>query len=705
MPGTLPDWCARPWNMTCLEIRNYEIMKMEIGNWKLRNYLPRLRWAVRPFSHLQISIFKFLISIFIISCFPDGAFAQNQTDSLRALISHAPEDTAKVWLYRDLYKVFQGQSKLDEMISVAKKGLVLSRQLDYPKGNDYMIFYLATALDMAGRGGEAIPLYEEGVRLNQKNGNLSSEADYTVNLGVAYHYRGDFEEALKYYLRAHEILTKLDSKERLGKVLNNIGIIYQSQEKYGRAEEIYLESFQLKKEAGDSMGMAASLQNLGAVYSQSNDLEKAVEHLKRGRGIYQKLNRPEDVASCFTSLGEIYTRAGKPARSKAAYEQAWAYFEDHPEDGFTAKTLHGLGQAAIREKDYGRAINFLKKGLAMDRQFGQKENALAILKDLGTALNGAGKNAEAYAVAREAYALRDSLTEEKRLSLLEEMQAKFDVRQKDNELKISQLELGQRTRQRNFSIFGAAGLLLLAGSVFFGLRARMKANKKIAEQESEIQNVRIRQLEGEKKTAALTSMLEGEERERSRIAHDLHDSLGGLLTSVKSHFNSLEKPAGKQAVFEKTNHLIDEACGEVRRISHNMMPRALSLSGLSGAVEDLAQNIRQQGLDCELETFGMEDLVLPQAKAVNIYRIIQELTNNVLKHADAKNLLLQIIHRDGELSILVEDDGKGFDVEKAFRQKGLGLSSIASRIELLQAHINWDSVPGEGTTVSVRQSF
>jgi signal transduction histidine kinase len=280
------------------------------------------------------------------------------------------------------------------------------------------------------------------------------------------------------------------------------------------------------------------------------------------------------------------------------------------------------------------------------------------------------------------------------------MQAKFDVAQKDNELKINQLSLKQRTLERNWLLGGGALLALLSLTVIAGLRSRMRAGKKIAAQERALQEQKLRQLEQENQLTALSAMLEGQEKERSRIANDLHDGLGGLLTSVKAHFNSLPQPAGQEALFDKTNRLIDDACGDVRRIAHNMMPRALAVGGLNDALEDLAEGLKKQGLACTLETAGL-DQPLPDSTAVMVYRIVQELAGNALKHAGAKHVLLQVLRHNDQLTVLVEDDGKGFDVPKALRQKGLGLSSIDSRVRFLNGSIDWDAAPGKGASVTV----
>lgn len=639
--------------------------------------------------------------IFFFCLFSFHLSAQNEIDSLLKLVQAAPEDTNKIWLYRDLYKAYYWNDQVEEMIPTAKNGLALAKKLDYFKGTNFMVYYLASALDINGRSSEAIQLFEEGLALVQEKGKEDEAADYFINLGVAHYMRADYEKAIQNYMGAHDIYLRLNEKDKLSKVLNNIAIIYRNQKKYVRAEEIYQQSYGLKKEVGDSTGIAASLQNLAAMSIRLEKYDTAMVYVQQALQIYTELKSEQDIASCYTTLGEVYLSEEKFDEAKRAFEKALDYFGKNPETIYTPNTLQGLAQVALKEEKYPTAETYLRQSLDMARSFERRENTLSVLKDLSTALSQQGKKAEAFDVIQEAYLLRDSLTEETKLSLLEEMQAKFDVKQKDNELKISQLELSERTRQRNFSIFGAITLGLLGISIFIGFKNKMKADKKLSEQKEELQKQRIFQLEQEKKLTTLSAMLEGEDKERSRIANDLHDGLGGLLTSVKSHFNSLTGEVEKDELFKKTNHLIDEACVEVRRISHNMMPRALTLSGLPGALEDLAQNIRQKGVECELEIIGMEGIDLPKATNLNLFRIIQELTNNAVKHAEAKSLLLQLIHQDNRTTVLVEDDGKGFDVTKAMQKKGLGLASIISRVEFLKGEIDWDSVPGEGTTVSL----
>jgi two-component system, NarL family, sensor kinase len=160
-------------------------------------------------------------------------------------------------------------------------------------------------------------------------------------------------------------------------------------------------------------------------------------------------------------------------------------------------------------------------------------------------------------------------------------------------------------------------------------------------------------------------------------------------------------PPGAQEIGPATSQLIDRACTEVRRISHNMMPAALVYAGLPGALDDLADQVRANQIGCVLEIVG--DLnQLSATRTMGLYRIVQELVNNMLKHAKAQQVLLQLICHQDQLVITVEDDGQGFDPEAAQQQRSLGLKSIDSRVRYLQGEWEIDTVQGEGTTITIR---
>ncbi len=197
-------------------------------------------------------------------------------------------------------------------------------------------------------------------------------------------------------------------------------------------------------------------------------------------------------------------------------------------------------------------------------------------------------------------------------------------------------------------------------------------------------------------------MLDGQEDERQRIAGDLHDRLGSMLATVKMHFNVLDDNIvnmGEKNVnqYRRANALLDEACEEVRKISHNLSTGMIMSFGLVPALQELGESVGSTGkMNCKILVYGLHER-LETFVEISIYRMVQELFSNILKHAQAKNVTVQLNRLENALTITVEDDGVGFNVEDKMKGSGMGLKSVLLRIEKLKGNFTVDSNPGKGT--------
>jgi len=220
-----------------------------------------------------------------------------------------------------------------------------------------------------------------------------------------------------------------------------------------------------------------------------------------------------------------------------------------------------------------------------------------------------------------------------------------------------------------------------------------------------LQQQLIKQLQNEKLLLATESILKGQEDERSRLAQDLHDGLGGMLSGVKLTLSAMKGniilPEESARLFTKAFEQLDSSIGEMRRVAHNMMPEALVKLGLQQALQDYCDGINEaKRLKVSCEFHGLENR-LDNSTEIIVYRIVQELLNNIIKHANAVNVLVQVIKKDTELDITVEDDGKGFNKEEALAKKGAGLKNIQSRVDYLKGEVDIKSIPGKGTSVHI----
>jgi signal transduction histidine kinase len=201
------------------------------------------------------------------------------------------------------------------------------------------------------------------------------------------------------------------------------------------------------------------------------------------------------------------------------------------------------------------------------------------------------------------------------------------------------------------------------------------------------------------------AILQAEENERKRIAADLHDGVGQLMSAAKMNLSAFEhdlpfKSDEQKSAYEKAIALVDESCREVRSISHQMMPNALLKSGLSSAIKEFIDKIDSSIIKINLHTEGLNERLDSNIETV-CYRVIQECVNNVIKHSGANTLEISLIKDEDGISATIEDNGKGFNSKEVEKVEGIGLKNIRSRIQYLKGTVDFDSEPGKGTLVAI----
>jgi signal transduction histidine kinase len=280
---------------------------------------------------------------------------------------------------------------------------------------------------------------------------------------------------------------------------------------------------------------------------------------------------------------------------------------------------------------------------------------------------------------------------------LEDLNLRYETEKKENLLTLQQVQLKQKTNLVYFLIAGSIAMIVISLLSYLNYRNRRK-----------LQQTRIEELEKEKQLAAIEAVLKGEEQERTRLAKDLHDGLGGMLSGIKYSLSNMKEnlimtPVNAQS-FERSLDMLDSSIQEMRRVAHNMMPEMLVKYDLNTALREFCAEIdRTAVLQVSYQSIGMDKVQLDQTTAITIYRIVQELVNNAMKHAAAKSLLVQL-HRlepDQLLTLTVEDDGRGFDAAILDLAHGIGWNNIRNRVEFLKGKIDINSAAGKGTSVLI----
>jgi signal transduction histidine kinase len=235
---------------------------------------------------------------------------------------------------------------------------------------------------------------------------------------------------------------------------------------------------------------------------------------------------------------------------------------------------------------------------------------------------------------------------------------------------------------------GAVFLLILVVLLF--LQRLINQKKRFAEQQ-------VAQLEQQQQLIATRAVLDGETTERARLARDLHDGLGGMLSAVKFNLHDMKQGTTLEpddvARFDKAMGMLDESINELRRVAHNMMPESLSRYGLKTALDDFCSSVS----NVHFHYFGSE-IRLDRSLEIVLYRTILELVNNAIKHSGAENIHVQIIQEPDRIALNVQDDGKGFDTH--LETGGTGLKNIRNRVESFNGSFEVYSKPGTGTEIT-----
>jgi len=297
----------------------------------------------------------------------------------------------------------------------------------------------------------------------------------------------------------------------------------------------------------------------------------------------------------------------------------------------------------------------------------------------------------------ESYLIDFDITQGKNARIVSGLATKFQTAEKEKQI----LEEQQKVRtNRNWLI--AAGIVLLLGAGIALLLQKNTTKKRLlAEKETLLKQERVDNLLKEQELVSIDAMIEGQEKERQRVANELHDDLGSLMATIKLHFDN-SKISKKDPALKNAQKLLDEAYQKVRGMAHSKNSGVMSDQGLLPAIKKMAQVITEtNALEVVVEDFGMGDR-LENSLELNLFRMVQELVANAIKHAEASKVSIQLTQHDDNLNIIVEDNGKGFDRSTIETGKtGMGLTTIEKRVEHLEGNFTVDSILGKGTSILI----
>ncbi len=511
-------------------------------------------------------------------------------------------------------------------------------------------------------------------------------------IGNLYNMQGKVHQAIEYYTRAMKIFEKYGWKESMVFVHKNIGELYLEMGNYGQAEANYRKSLDYALQTDDSMMVASARDGLAIICLNNGNYREAEEHATYCYQ-YNSSHSDREAGCCVTSLtmlARVHLLGYADDRKAEEYilkALAGADTLDYPTDKADAQSVYA--EIFLHREQWRKAEQMAL--LSLKTSDADPHHNIAVYNILVRAYLNSGRPLEALGYFERSIKQQNEYANEHFQSALTEMEVLYETEKK--EARIASLE-EERQLIMWLSIAGSAALLLLLVLLFIFWRWTAQ-KKRIAEQQ-------VAQLEQERQLIATQSVLDGETAERTRLARDLHDGLGSMLTGVKLNLETMKNGASLKKIdmehFSAALGMLNESMLELRRVAHHLMPDSLSRYGLKVALSDFCGNLPQVSFDY----FGSEERLDPKME-VMIYRIVHELVNNALKHADASQVMVQVMRESNYAALIVRDDGKGFD--PSLRTAGMGLRNIRDRVATYNGRIEISSGPGRGTEVNIEFSI
>jgi signal transduction histidine kinase len=505
--------------------------------------------------------------------------------------------------------------------------------------------------------------------------------DYNTILNL-YFYMGDYPNAMKTTLEGLALVEGQADSFQMARYYNIQGFIYEKLGDTSQSAYYYNLYLRQSERAHNKSFTADAFDDIGGLQVSGGHYEEALSSLSKAYELYDQVQDTDRLVYTAFKISQAYKGMGKYkqalvyAKRTLSWVDASHIYNEYDKAGYYINA----GDIYRGLSDLGNAERMIRQGLVLSQSIQHRENVMEASLALSDIFALKHRYDSAFAYYKQYASLRDSLSNAESRRQIAEMHERYVVDKKDKEIQ-------QKSLERN--IFLISTLLLVAFILLLYSRRRLKLR---AEREARLNR---------QKSELFGTIMSVQDGERKRIAQDIHDTLGSILSAAKLSLSRLDKtgltPVQVQA-YQTSLELLDQAAAELRNIARNIMPAGLSKIGLPAAVKGLLDTLGSSpGLSINFHTHGLDER-LPEALEISLYRVILELINNVIKHARATRLTVQLVRHPAYINIVVEDDGIGLDPQPV---NGIGLNSIISRINYLKGSIDIDSKRGAGTTVLI----
>ncbi|RLD80543.1 MAG: hypothetical protein DRJ10_07270 [Bacteroidetes bacterium] len=521
------------------------------------------------------------------------------------------------------------------------------------------------------------------------------------NMGNVYSYKGNYDIAIKNYMHALNMFKEINLENVIGICSSNIAICFGDLQKFDKALEYNFIALEIAERTEDIFSLTQSLNNIGSIYFNIEQYDSAYKYVSKSAKLSENNVSENDLIDINANLGSILHKLHQ-------YDSALVYFSKAREYSVTNDSRDGLvnihymiAQMYNDMMLYDSAIFHYEKSKILAEQTGTGKFIMFTNERLADIYYKEGKYKLAYEDLLSGSNMRDSIFSEESDVRIANMEVKYQSEIKEEEIKLLQetAKLNQATAKTNKIVFSAIIIILILIIVMVILAYRSYKHKQLAERRKIQQNA-------ERKI--LDAVIETEYKERKRFAEDLHDGLGVLLSTTRLYINEIEDSniEDRKSLIKQSNSMLDDAIANARNISNNIMPAALKNNGLEIAIRSFSDKINSSGnLKIDVQSVNFKKHYKSTIE-ITIYRILTEMINNTIKHAEATLVNISLIEKNKTLLVTYYDNGKGFDYDAMIKssEKGMGLDNTISRINSISGTCSINSKVGEGFFAKIEVS-
>ncbi|MEO1023171.1 MAG: tetratricopeptide repeat protein [Bacteroidota bacterium] len=617
----------------------------------------------------------------------------------------AETDSIEIKQLYDAIRTYR-TSKPDTARLLAYRALALSTKNGYDHERARSMNHLGVIHRNLGNYDSARVYYQGSMNISEQLSDTHGVARAMHNLGIIARRQTDLAAALTYTLESHRLFRSIGEDKYLTHSLNSIANILMAQEEFSRAIEYYREVLSVYSKADSKPGILRSRYNLGVAFFKENRSDSALHYFEAALPVGLELDNRSTTAAIYKNLGDLHQEKNESDIALRFFTRALDLQQELGDKNNRIYTHQSIGDLYSNKEQWERAYPYYAHALMLSKEVGAGN---LILQSYLRLIEYHKQNDEfgpAVELLEAHKSLRDSLYDIAMQQKLQEAQLAFNMQLKEEQHLFLAREndlIQERIHEQKLAIaFRNASLLLLIILLVTALvlvviyRRKNKDGLLLLKQAEALNRRRLTDLIKTRDQVRMDAFIRGKEKERKRIAGDLHDSISNRLVTAKLFADNLNRTSSDSNTI-RISDLLEKACAEVREVAHHLSDDQSKTIGLLEGIEEILGLISDSGtMVTNVSVFGNPERLDLKTELI-AFRAVQELINNVVRHAYASEITVNVTILNEELNVMVQDDGHGFSGSP---EKGTGIRNLTSSIKTYDGTIYVDSTPGKGTTVN-----